>query len=355
MDDAELQLIIDACRSILPQQPTRVELPKEPLNWDRLLFLGRRHRVQAVIWAGLQPVRDQIPAHCSDHLRRDAEEVVRSNLQIAGESARLLQLFQSEKVDLLFLKGLALAALAYSDPYLKMGWDIDVLVPSESIADACQLMRRAGYSPVVPKLATDQQLAKWHKARKELVWQSEDGRFHVDLHSRLSDNPKMLSGVGLHSPRQIASLGHGIELPTLGPDDLFAYLCVHGASSAWFRLKWALDLAAFLAPKDSVQIQSFYVRSQELGAGRASAQALILVDRLFLDLPSTLQAQLNGGFWNRWLAATALRELTEEVEPTERPLGTRMIHLSQLAMMPRMGFVISEAGRQLRDLGTRPI
>jgi len=349
MEDAELQLVTDACRSIFAAEAP-IEPPTHSLDWERLLILGRRHRVQAMLWEGLQSVRVLIPAGVSDRLRLDAEEVVRSNLRIAAESARLFQLFQSEGVDLLFLKGLALAALAYPDPYLKMGWDIDLLVSANDISDACGLLRNAGYSPIAPNSASDRELIKWHRTRKESVWASDNGQFHVDLHSRLSDNRRLLPGIGLQSPRQLARLGNGIELPTLGPEELFAYLCVHGSSSAWFRLKWPMDLAAILASKEGSDIQQLYDRSQLLGAGRTAAQALLLVSRLFgVDVPSSLQAHLRDDGWNRWLTAVALKELTKDAEPTERPLGTRMIHLSQLPMMPGLGFALSEACRQLRD------
>ena len=43
-------------------------------------------------------------------------------------------------------------------------------------------------------------------------------------------------------------------MPTLADEPLYAYLCVHGASSAWFRLKWIADLNALLAGRTAEEI-----------------------------------------------------------------------------------------------------
>ena len=58
----------------------------------------------------------------------------------------------------------------------------------------------------------------------------------------------LLRQVGLGSPTQEVAVLDG-SLRTLGDKELFAYLCVHGASHCWFRLKWLADLNAWLAAK----------------------------------------------------------------------------------------------------------
>lgn len=354
MGDAELQLIIYSCRSTFSGRAPLNDLPGTRVDWNRVADLSRRHRVQGLVWDGLEALRDEIPGQFADRLHEDAQEVIRANLQIAAESNRLLKNFQSADVDLLFLKGLALGALAYRNPYLKMGWDIDLLVSPQQLGAAAQLLRSAGYNPVVPDSANDRQLVEWHDTRKESVWRAANGAFYIDLHTRLADNPAMLPSVGMGSSRQVARLGGNIDLPTLGPEEEFAYLAVHGASSAWFRLKWAADLAGLLSAKGSGEIEHLYDRSQQLGAGRAAAQALLLIDGLFgLGLEPRFRSRLESDPLNRWLVRTGLREMRNPEEPTQRPLGTLMIHLSQLALMPGARFAISEARRQFREVTSR--
>ena len=353
MGNAELQLIIDACRACFSDAQPLAALP-EGVDWRRVVDLTHRHRVQALCWKGLSPFADQIPQEAAAQLRSQAAAVVASNLRIGAECNRLLGLFDGNDVDLLFLKGLALAALAYPDPYLKMGWDIDLLVSREQAADAFNQLRSAGYAPLTPGKASDAQLLAWHRTHKESVWHCADGDFYVELHTRLSDNPAMLPGVGMNSHRQVARMSAGLELPTLGPEELFAYLAVHGASSAWFRLKWAADLAALLSFKTSAEIESLYERALQLGAGRSAAQALLLVEQLFgVQLGHELKLRLEAGALNCWLVKIALTQIGAPAEPTQRPLGTATIHLSQLGLKAGWGFVLSESIRQAREILSR--
>src|SRR5690606_15194640 len=116
-----------------------------------------------------------------------------------------------------------------------------------------------------------------------------------------------------------------ITLPTLADEELFAYLCVHGASSAWFRLKWIADLAGFLHGRGAQEVDRLADCAAALGAGRAASQALILVRWLFNgDISDDLMRRIATPA-NIWLAKSALREMLRG-EPTERFLGTRMIH-----------------------------
>lgn len=350
MGDVELELIIKACRSTFATFKPLADFPGPGVRWDRVVTLSRRHRVQGLVWDGLQHLSDQVPGDFAQILLSDAEEVIGANLRIAAESARLAALFHAAGLDLLFLKGLALGALAYRNPYLKMGWDIDLLVSPTQLDRAGQLLRTAGYIPAIPGNANGQKLAKWHANRKESVWRTPSGAFYIDLHTRLADNPAMLANIGMASPRQSAKLGEIANLPTLGTAELFAYLAVHGASSAWFRLKWAADLAAFLSTKTHMEIEGLYDHSQQMGAGRAAAQALLLIDDLFeIGMDSRFRLELESDPINRWLVRCALRQLSVATEPVGRPLGTLMIHLTQLAMMPGARFATSELLRQLRD------
>ena len=242
--------------------------------------------------------------------------------------------------------------LAYGSIGPKMGWDIDLLVPLESIEPAAALLESAGYRLSLPTgRKARQRLGLWHRHWKESVWTGPDGRLTVELHTRLNDNPMLLPDVGSNSPRRQVEVSKGKFLETLRTDELFAYLCVHGASSAWFRLKWIADVGALLGACPPREIERLYRRSQALGAGRAPAQALLLCERLFATpLPPALIAELRSDRINRWLLAIGLRKLagrTLTAELGDRLLGTGTVHLMQFALLPGLRFKYAELGRQL--------
>jgi hypothetical protein len=232
-----------------------------------------------------------------------------------------------------------------------MSQDIDVLVPRASITGAAAALERLGFRlemPTVPASSVD--LERWHRQRKESVWRSPEGLM-LDLHSRLADSHELIPAISAGSPQQSVEVAPGVVLPTFATEELFAYLCVHGASSAWFRLKWVADLAALLNDAGPGEIERLYERSQQLGAGRAAAQALLLAAATFgTTAGSDLEQRLAGKAANRWLASAAWSQLVRDSEPTEVRLGTATIHLTQLFLRPGLGFKLRELRRQLADM-----
>ena len=342
---------MSCCRRNFDDRRVQVDCG-EDFDWPLFLRLARFHRVQGLTWHALADFGLEVPEQVAGQLRDDARAIAAANLQSAVESRRLLAAFEDADVPLLFVKGLSLGVLAYSTIATKSGIDIDLLVEAEQLTPASALLRELGYRLAEPQGGATK-LETWHRLRKESTWQNPDIGLQVDLHTRLADNPNVIPTIGITSPRQTVELAKGIALPTLARDELFAYLAVHGASSAWFRLKWIADFAALCYGWGAGELIGIYRRSQELRAGRASAQGLLLADRLFglLEGAPALRQELERDGRSRWLSRAALKELTgsvEPVEPTMRFFGTARIHYTQLLMLPGAAFKVSEFVRQAR-------
>lgn len=350
----EFRLVAACCR--WPPSPARDEAVAAaaagPVDWGLATRVAERHRVEGLVWNALRQAEIAVPAEAGERLQAAAGRIARQNLLLAAESLRLAARLEEAGIRFLFVKGVALGALVYGSVGPKMGWDIDLLVPLAEVEAAAVVLEAAGYRLDLPAgPGARETLPRFHEYWKESVWKSADGTLTVELHTRLSDNPALLPEVGPDSPVQLVEVAKGKVLPTLGPDELFAYLAVHGASSAWFRLKWIADVAALLAAAPPAEIERLYRRSQQLGAGRASAQALLLCRRLFdTPLPTALAAELWADRTNRWLVALALRMLAGRALATElhhMRFGTLFIHLMQFGLVPGLGFKLGELGRQL--------
>ena len=346
----EFLLVVECCRSAFSGgDQERVAGLAARVNWSRFVRTARFHRVQGLVWKSLSSLGKAVPANVATQLAADAREIAAANLRVALESRELRATFTQAGVAMVFVKGLTVSSLAYGDSWLKMGWDIDVLIDGADIDEAGALLAGRGYIRILPDPEVG--LRSWHHRRKESVWRSGD--VHVELHTRLVDNLRLIPNIDVHSERREVELAPGISLPTLASDELFAYLCVHGASSLWFRLKWITDLAAILQQCDPHEIARLYAKSQMLGAGRASSSALLLADRLFGSLrDSQLRHKLSRDRANRWLCQAALGQLAgrpEPREPTEVVGGTFAIHVSQLALLPGLRFKAEEFLRQARD------
>src|SRR3974377_2389702 len=92
---------------------------------------------------------------------------------------------------------------------------------------------------------------------------------------------------------------------TLGEEDLFAYLCMHGALHWWYRLKWLADINALLAAAPEASIERLFQAPEPGVAGRASAQTLLLCRWLLGTLlPASLVTMIGKGLTMRWLEET---------------------------------------------------
>ncbi len=346
----EFRLLIHCCRwSFAGGNGGEIRELAGKADWPRFVQLCRRHRVQGFVQRCLREL--ELFGEAEAQLACDAATIAEQNLRAARHSSLLLKAFTAAGIPLLFVKGLTLSKLAYGDPFVKMSQDVDVLVPAPFIRGAAAALDQLGFRLELPPVAPHSaQLGRWHHHRKESVWRSPDGVM-LDLHGRLADSQVLIPSIGANSPQQLVEVAPGIVLPTLADDELFAYLCVHGASSAWFRLKWVADLAALLDDRSTGELERLYERSQQLGAGRAAAQALLLAAATFgTAIGSGLERRLAGKPVNRWLANAAWSQLVRDSEPTEVRLGTATIHLTQLLLLPGVSFKLRELSRQWSDM-----
>lgn len=328
------------------------------VDWDLFLDLVCFHRIEGLAWNALSASPSGAPDAVVAKLSKAAKAIAAQNLQAAAECQVLLERFDAAGVPLLFLKGLTLGALAYGNPALKSAIDVDLLVDPKDLGKAAELLRATGYELAAPRNSpADRVLHAWHRGWKESVWSKSSPGFQIDLHTRTADNQRLIPGIDVHAPRQSVELGGGIRVPTLADEELFAYLAVHGASSAWFRLKWMSDFAAFLHNRTARDLQRLYERSQQLGAGRAASQALLLADELFgtLEALPDLRRRLSRDRATRLLFEIALDLVAAApIEPTRRRLGTLPIHRTQFLLLPGLAYKISEVARQANRLLARP-
>jgi Uncharacterised nucleotidyltransferase len=151
-------------------------------------------------------------------------------------------------------------------------------------------------------------------------------------------------------------------LRTLGEEDLFAYLCMHGALHWWNRLKWLADVNALLGSTPEDDVERLVRAAEARGAGRAAAQALLLCRRLLgTPLPARLVAMLEKSATVRWLEATALSAMTSgqgEQDPHDVRFGTTRGSLSTCLLSRSWRYRLAELNLHLTnqtDVLTMPL
>jgi hypothetical protein len=302
-------LLIAACCRWPPSQSRNaaVGAAAAPIaDWNAVVMAARRQRVVGLVYDALLATGVRLPAAPAAELARRAQAISRKNLLLAAETCRLQELLDAAGIPSVALKGVALAQLAYGSLKVKHSRDIDLLIPPERALAAMALLERDGYAFSFPsnQLSATQRRAVVRYSREVAFVHPDNGAF-LELQWRVADNPKLLNEVHAGSPTQNVVVADGLSARTLARDDLFAYLCIHGAYHAWSRLKWLADLNAFIAATDA-DIMHLHRHAQAKGAGFCSGQALLLCQRLLaLPLPDSLASELQGTARVRKLYAIA--------------------------------------------------
>lgn len=310
----EFLLAAACCR--WPKSPARdaaIRAAAMPMHdWEAFLRVVERHRIAGLVHDALPAAGAIVPAAVTAKLAARSKAIAQRNRLLLDELALLQRAFAAAGVEFLVLKGAALAQIAYGSATCKQTRDIDLLVAPHCARAALQVLERHGYAPLPPAVgADDPRLAAVLRYGREIEVARPGSNLLVDLQWRAAENPTLLDGVDVRSPAQDVELAGGLAVRTLAADDLFAYLCVHGAYHHWWRLKWLADLNAMLHTTGA-DLTARYRHAQRIGAGLCAGQALLLCRRLFdLPLPAALARELEANARTAKLEQIALRAMTE--------------------------------------------
>jgi hypothetical protein len=305
------------------------------MDWDVFMDMVRRHRMAALTLDGLTRAGIAPPPALTELAGRD----VRAALALTVEAARLLRLFEAAAIPAAIVKGPPLSVVAFGQVGLRQCRDLDILVDAPDAAAGLALLEAEGYVRLKdpPPQAAGPRLDLWREVQKDITLGHRGTGAIVELHHRLTLNPHHLPRLGPRDATRAVQVA-GVALPTLPDAELLPYLCAHGSSHAWFRLKWLADIGALVGVRSPDEIQAFHDAASARGVGRAAGQALMLCETLWGHaLPEPLRRRLHSDFRVRWLHAIALDALAG---PTvyERRFGGAIEQLSQLLIKDGWAF-----------------
>ena len=322
-------------------------------DWARFEALVRHHRIRPLVHTAILRAGIHVPAWLTDTLKETAYAEIERSLRMASECIRLQKEFARKKIPMLIVKGAPLAAIAYGNIAMKEARDIDILVAPENVLDAASVLKSLAYVLSEPALTQDQ-FTRFIPHSKEAAFLHLATGTMTELHWRLVDTGELLLEVSARGPSQEVVLPVG-ALATLADEPLFAYLCLHGASHNWFRLKWLADLNAFVSTRDEDELQRLVAYAQTCGAGRSASVALQLCHDLFApSWPLPPKTVPGGGKIARLLRSNVIRSLGYRgggVEPLPYTLQWLRLLLAAFLVEPSRGHVLAQA----RFLWTGPL
>ncbi|UUL82459.1 nucleotidyltransferase family protein [Sphingomonas qomolangmaensis] len=248
---------------------------------DRLLAITLRHGVAGLVAQAVSAAGVAVPPRVAAVARKRGFAALRQ----AQTALALHDALHRVGVAVLVLKGSTLAQRFYATIGVRESVDIDLAVAPDDVSRSWRMLEKMGFDRVTPRRLLDDAIPPLYQwAAKDSIHRHRDSGLVVELHWRLSDDlvRRELPPPPSWQPVEI----EGRTLMALGDDDLFVYLCTHGAAHAWARLKWLADIAAMLAAAPDGGAR-YWRHARAAGSARAAASALLLAHQLLgTPLPS---------------------------------------------------------------------
>ena len=265
------------------------QLTNGPLDWDQFVRIINRNQILPLAYRNL---RDAFPdgSHTKilDSLRSKVVGFASHSLSQAAELIRVTESVTNAGFEIVALKGVSLSVLGYGNMATRISGDIDLLVSAAHVFEVERLLLELGYTRYEPRAElTPRRLKHYMKYYEHFAYVCEAKAIPLELHWRLFHGlPLPKEAETTFPPTMPVRVGAGV-VSTLSRDELFLYLCVHGAIHGWPILKWLADLGALLSAMMAEDLARVAVLASERGLIAELRAALILVDFfLAVDRPT---------------------------------------------------------------------
>ena len=293
--DSEDELLCLLARTPLPETtlPHILGLFKEPLDWDKIFSAAVLHRVLPRLYQNLKKIPEGlVPEPVLTRFRQAYFANTARNLRFASYLGKLLQILKGKGIQAIPFKGPILAQALLGDLALRQFTDLDILVRKKEAWPAAEELLKAGYSPEISLTAS--QFHSYARRNKSLSFVGPEYGIPVDLHWDLGgDYASAPMAYDTLKARFQSTELLGMNFLSLGAQDLFLYLCLHGAMESWSRLDHICCIAETIQKEPNVlSVEAFetatriHLRKYFL-AGCALAESL-----LDCHLPVFLRAEI---------------------------------------------------------------
>jgi len=254
------------------------------IQWERVRYLINWHRIASLAYQNLDRcAQDLVPKAFLHHLRQQRGQTGLNEMQLTAETIHTHRLLQREGIKVIFYKGPVLSVQLFGGIGWRLSKDIDLLVQPHQFELAAQTLLGTGYQIIEPDFElTPRQSRAYAWVKHHYTFVHPDRKVQVELHWRTNVHPHFppVSFENQAFQRikwvQLANT----EIPTFSDHDHFIYLCTHGAYHGWYRLKWLVDIAAYVGGEIQMDWDLVIQEAQKWGLERPVYQAVDLTHEL---------------------------------------------------------------------------
>jgi hypothetical protein len=219
-------------------------------DWDALLRLAQGNGVLALLHRSLLEKNTEMPRAFTSAALKARNSAERLAVDLEG----LLRRFREPGIEVLPLKGPAMAEALYGDAALRPSVDLDLMVRRRDFERAGAVLLDLGFA-AGPSSDYDRRFLR-------------DG-LAVELHFELAapqfcsfDIEGDIEGIWARSR---AGNFRGQAIRVLSDIDLVLYLCCHGLKHGFSRLIWIMDIARAMRGWQPVNCQELLARARRQG------------------------------------------------------------------------------------------
>lgn len=272
---------------------SRTELKSEQINrvsfiislmpdWDYVLGISYRNGVLPLVSKNLlNNFVLSIDSETKNKIGEFYNEHTLQNIYITGKLIEVIKMLDSAGIPSLPFKGPTLAMQIYKNLSLRQFVDLDLLVQPKHFDASVKLFLENGFQTYA-ETDLKKSNALFINRKKDIGLVSEDEKVRIELHWKLSGSffalPFELKE--LWNRLEKTNLG-GCEINALPFNDLFVYLCLHGARHGFERLGWICDLCELIKSEKEIDWQSVRDHAKNHGCGKTVELGLLLAYELF--------------------------------------------------------------------------
>ncbi len=225
------------------------EILSSPLNWDYILVNAQRHGISSLLYRSLSSVENDtlVPGKALKNLRGKYYATLARNMRLYDELNKVLESYRDAGIDVIVLKGAALAENAYGDIGLRSYEDIDILVREDDLQKAKRIIVAAGYTldeSISSEAFNEKYGCDLHYVKDIII------EIHWDIIRRkiynLYTEIKIRELWKNAQPAKIANT----DALVLAPEDMLLHLCVHLSKHSYNRLIWLCDISEVIGHYD---------------------------------------------------------------------------------------------------------
>ncbi|MFQ6061743.1 MAG: nucleotidyltransferase family protein [Methanosarcinales archaeon] len=218
------------------------------LDWNYIMESASIHGISPLLYHNLSKTENNIPKEVMKKLKKHYYANFARNMFQYEELSKVLNSFKDAGIEVIVLKGAALAETVYKNIGLRSFSDIDILIKREDLQRSKKKMSELGYT--LDEKVTPEEYNE--KFGCDLFYFKQKNI--IELHWNIARN----TGIGKPVKIEIDKMWNNarsaniasVDVLVLSPEDLLLHSCIHLPKHRYERLIWFCDIYEIIKSYD---------------------------------------------------------------------------------------------------------